>query len=84
VNSRPTSPPQNWKLSEQGANLPVMMRHGDDDEVVALWMAEKSLAAVENAGLTNKVEFKTYPMGHSATMEEIEDVMQWVRKIMQA
>ncbi len=74
--------PKNWFISEEGKKTPVMMRHGSEDDVVALWMAEKSKQTVEDAGLVNKVEWQTYPMGHSATMEEIEDVIAWIKRIL--
>jgi predicted esterase len=72
--------PKNWKISDAGRKVPIMMRHGDEDMVVALWMAEKSKTHIEQAG-SQKVEWKTYPMGHTATMEEIDDVAEWIKKL---
>ena len=74
--------PKNWELSEAGRETPVMMRHGDADDVVALWMAEKSIEKIQAAGLANTIEWKTYPMGHSAVMEEIEDVIAWIKSLL--
>ena len=74
--------PKSWKLSEYGRTLPVMMRHGDEDEVVAPWMAERSRTHIEKAGLSSQIQWKTYSMGHSATMEEIDDVISWVNMIL--
>jgi phospholipase/carboxylesterase len=56
----------------------IFMAHGTHDPVVRLAWAELSRKALEAAGW--KVEWHTYPMEHSAVMEEIEAAGMFIRK----
>jgi phospholipase/carboxylesterase len=57
-------------------DVPVFMGHGLYDPVVSLAWAEASRDALDGAGW--KVEWHTYPMEHSAVMEEIADVSRFL------
>ena len=58
---------------------PVLMCHGDCDQVVALEWAKESEATMIAAGMT-QLEFKTYDgLEHSASLEELNDVAEWLK-----
>ena len=61
---------------------PVFMAHGVYDPVVPLMMGAGSMTFL--AGLGYLVEWKQYPMQHSVCAEEIEDIGEWLRKILKA
>ncbi|HEU4617881.1 MAG TPA: alpha/beta fold hydrolase [Gammaproteobacteria bacterium] len=64
---------------KQAANaaLPIFMAHGVADPVVPIRFAEASKAVLEAEGY--RVEWKTYPMGHSVCAVEIADIAAWLR-----
>jgi phospholipase/carboxylesterase len=59
---------------------PMFMAHGTFDPVVPLVMGAGSMTFL--AGLGYKVEWKQYPMQHSVCAEEIEDVGEWLRRVL--
>ncbi len=60
-------------------DLPVFMAHGVQDDVIALKYAEASRKQLEDSGYS--IEWHTYPMPHSVSMEEIEDIAKWLVKV---
>ena len=73
-----------WKLSGAGIKTPVCMCHGEIDPVVKFWMAEKSKNAVQSAGLKAALTWNVYKdLEHSATEEELDDVIQWIKSVLQ-
>ncbi|HUF82352.1 MAG TPA: alpha/beta fold hydrolase [Burkholderiales bacterium] len=61
---------------------PIFMAHGVYDPVVPLMMGAGSMTFLTALGHT--VEWKQYPMQHSVCAEEIEDIGEWLRKILKA
>ena len=61
---------------------PLFMAHGVYDPVVPLVMGAGSMTYLTGLGYT--VEWKQYPMQHSVCAEEIEDIGEWLRKILKA
>ena len=59
---------------------PVFMAHGVYDPVVPLMMGAGSMTFL--AGLGYLVEWKQYPMQHSVCAEEIEDIGEWLRRVL--
>lgn len=64
--------------SAANARIPILMAHGTQDPVVPLALARSSRAKLEEQGY--KVEWREYPMQHSVSMEEIEEIGQWLLK----
>jgi phospholipase/carboxylesterase len=62
--------------SAANARVPILMAHGTQDPVVPLALARSSRARLEEQGY--KVEWREYPMQHSVSMEEIEEIGQWL------
>ena len=60
------------------APVPVFMAHGLADEVVQLRYGEQSRAALEASGVP--LEWHTYPISHSVSAEEVEDISAWLKR----
>jgi len=58
--------------------IPVFMAHGQFDDVIRIQFAEESHAALAKAGFN--VEWHAYPMPHSVSPEEIDDIASWLKK----
>lgn len=74
---------EKFAASGQRANgsLPVFMAHGTHDEVIQIRFAQDShelLRKSENI----EIEWRTYPMPHSVSPEEIGDIATWLRNIL--
>ncbi len=61
-------------------DLPIFMAHGVQDDVIALKYAEASRQQLEDSGYS--IEWHTYAMPHSVSMEEIEDIAKWLTKVL--
>lgn len=61
---------------------PVFMAHGTYDPVVPLMMGAGSMTVL--TGLGYAVEWRQYPMPHSVCPEEIEDIGDWLRRVLKA
>jgi len=61
---------------------PIFMAHGTYDPLVPLMMGAGSMTVL--TGLGYAVEWRQYPMPHSVCPEEIEDIGDWLRKILKA
>jgi len=71
-------------IAINGANqsLPILVCHGTRDPVVPEQLGR---AAVERLkALSYAVEYKTYPMDHSVSLPEIEDISAWFGSILAA
>ena len=68
------------QASPANRDLPIFMAHGTHDPVIHLAWAEASRRALEAAGW--KVEWHVYPMEHSATIDEIEAVGAFLRRVL--
>jgi phospholipase/carboxylesterase len=61
---------------------PVFMAHGTYDPLVPIVMAAGSMTLL--TGLGYPVEWRQYPMPHSVCPQEIEDIGEWLRKVLKA
>jgi phospholipase/carboxylesterase len=62
--------------------LPVFMAHGTADDVVRYAWGESARRALEAAGWP--VEWHAYPIGHGATVEEIEALGRFIARVLAA
>jgi phospholipase/carboxylesterase len=71
-------------LAEEAAaanrDTPLFLAHGTDDEVVRFDWGETSSKLLAAAGWP--VEWHTYPMPHSAVLEEIEDIGRFITRVL--
>jgi len=74
--------PDTLPTQATAANKPtaILMAHGVYDPVVPLMMGAGSMTFL--AGLGYRVEWKQYPMQHSLCAEEVQDIGEWLRKIL--
>jgi phospholipase/carboxylesterase len=62
------------------ARTPIFMVHGEDDPVIAIDLAERSVQQLR--GLGYDVDWRAYPMEHSVCLEEIGHIGAWLRRIL--
>ncbi len=60
------------RSSKANAGIPVFMAHGTYDPIVPLPLAEATVATLRDHGY--EPEWRTYPMPHSVSTEEIGDI----------
>ncbi len=73
-------PSLSTEASAANRDLPIFMAHGTFDPVVRLAWAEASRVALVAGGWP--VEWHTYPMEHSAVLEEIAAVGAFLRRVL--
>lgn len=74
---------EKFKLADRCKGIPVAMHHGTADQVVKMSWAELSKKHLEDTGLEKTIEWHTYPnMPHSACMEELKEVVNWIKKLL--
>ena len=61
-------------------DLPIFMGHGQYDDIIPLRRAEQSKQILERLGY--KVEWHVYPMPHSVCPEEIEELSEFLRRLL--
>lgn len=62
------------------AGTPIFMAHGEDDAVISIELAERSVAQLRDQGYA--VDWHAYPMEHSVCLEEIAHVGAWLRRVL--
>lgn len=66
--------------TQANASTPIFMAHGQDDPVIAIELAERSVGQL--IGLGYDVEWRDYPMEHSVCIEEIAHIGAWLKKVL--
>ena len=66
--------------SPANRQLPIFMAHGQYDDIIPLARAEQSRKLLERLG--HRVEWHVYPMPHSVSPQEIEDISAFLRKVL--
>lgn len=69
------------EISEANRDTSIFMVHGNDDQVLPLQWALGSRDILLE--LAYPVEFKIYPMPHSVCAEEIKDIANWIKKVLE-
>jgi len=62
--------------SEANAGLPILLAHGDADNVIPIRMAEVSRERLEREGYA--VEWHRYPIAHTVSFDEVRDIARWL------
>lgn len=63
------------------AGLPVFMAHGSSDDVIPLWLAQRSCDILLAAAY--ELEWHTYAMGHGVCAEEVLAIGSWLRRVLE-
>lgn len=58
-------------------SMPIFIGHGIDDNIVYEALGAKAKKYLVEKKY--KVNYKTYPMGHSVSMEEVKDISRWLQ-----
>ncbi len=66
--------------SEAALATPIFMAHGTQDDIVPLASAERARAALQALGC-RELAFHTYPMGHSVSAEELDELRHWLARL---
>ncbi|MDB5859194.1 MAG: carboxylesterase-like protein [Ramlibacter sp.] len=66
--------------SPANQHTPIFLAHGTVDDIVLPERGEASRDALQALGYP--VEWHSYPMGHSVSMEEIADLNAWLVKVL--
>lgn len=69
------------KLATDKQQLPVYCLHGRVDDVVLPAMGRAAYEYLVNQGVP--ATWQDYPMGHEVLTEEIQDIGNWLRKVLQ-
>ena len=74
--------PRDPVVTVAGRTTPILMLHGEADGVVRFSFAEATKRALKRHGVEN-VTLKSYAdLQHSASLEEIEDVAAFLKKVL--
>lgn len=65
--------------SQQNQQTPIFMAHGTDDEVISIETSRLSLSVLQTEQYA--VAWHEYPMAHSVSMEEIDDIRTFLLDI---
>lgn len=66
--------------SAANADVPVFMAHGEADEMVVPARGEAARDTLQALGY--RVDWRTYPMGHSVCPEEVADINRWLLRVL--
>lgn len=65
-------------LSEACHNLPILIHHGTQDPVVPEALGKVAVDRLQTLGF--KPQYKSYPMPHAVSPEQIGDIGQWLQQ----
>ncbi len=68
------------KINSVNRNIAINICHGSHDQVVQESLGQRSLATLRSLGFNP--EYKSYPMEHSVSIEEIADISAWFRTVL--
>lgn len=68
------------EASTANRDVPIFLAHGDLDPLIPVSIAQQSLALLQD--LHYPVSWHNYAMPHSVCSEEIADIAQWLRKVL--
>ncbi|ANB25644.1 carboxylesterase [Alteromonas stellipolaris] len=61
-------------------DIPIMMAHGDQDEVVPIFMGNAAYKTLTENGFN--ATWQTYTMQHNVCMQELNDISAWLQKVL--
>ncbi len=68
------------RVSQENKDTPVFMAHGNEDPVVPFKRGSLSKDTLESLGY--KVEWHAYPMDHTMAWDEVQDMIAWLKPLM--
>jgi phospholipase/carboxylesterase len=67
------------EAARANAHTPISMMHGTLDTVIPIQIAQQSHAILKNLGYAP--DWKSYPMAHEASPQELFDISQWLKSL---
>lgn len=67
--------------SQANASLPISVQHGLHDPIVPVALGRQATEILKAKGYG--VEFASYPMEHAVCPQQIADIAQWLRRVLQ-
>ena len=66
--------------SAANSDLPILIQHGTHDPVVPTQLGERAYTLLKDKQYP--VNYLTYPMAHQVCMAQIEDIGQWLNRVL--
>ena len=67
--------------SQANASLPIAIQHGTHDPIVPVALGRQASETLRARGY--EVEYTSYPMEHAVCPQQIADIAQWLRRVLQ-
>jgi len=68
------------EATDVNRDIPIMMAHGEQDEVVPIFMGNAAYKTLTENGFN--ATWQTYTMQHNVCMQEISDISVWLQKVL--
>ncbi|MEC7134477.1 MAG: alpha/beta fold hydrolase [Pseudomonadota bacterium] len=68
------------EAKDTNRETPIMMAHGEQDEVVPVFMGNAAFKTLSESGFN--VTWQTYTMQHNVCMQELNDISAWLQKVL--
>ena len=68
------------EAAAENRDVPIFMAHGTADQVIRYEWADRSRRELEARGYN--VEWHAYPMQHSVSIEEVDHIGAWLRRVL--
>lgn len=72
--------PEAFVEHKQAAKIPVLVQHGNQDDVVALALGDKAAQRFREEGFN--VQWQTFNMGHQVNLASLEALGYWLTRIL--
>lgn len=70
------------KINAIQQSIPILICHGEHDPVVSESLGKRSRASLEKLGF--EPEYHSYPIEHSVCPQEIEDIGNWISRVLKS
>lgn len=70
----------NLQYSTANKEIPILIEHGTHDPVVPVVLGQQAQQLLSTKGYN--VEYNTYPMAHQVCMPQIQNIGQWLNKVL--
>ena len=70
----------NSEATDTNKDTPIFMAHGDQDEVVPIFMGNAAYQTMHSNGFN--ATWQTYPMQHNVCVQELNDISAWLQKVL--
>lgn len=72
--------PEAFAANPQVARIPVLIQHGNQDDIVALELGDKAAQQFRQEGFN--VQWQTFAMGHQVNLASLEALGYWLARIL--